>query len=91
VVADLHGATSQKTAFFIVTAVKTSNPKFVIYTPSLNILCRKVMIVILGVCKIQRGNNCFQNMEINLQRHGMCGSGRVSLLQAGCVLTVEAG
>jgi hypothetical protein len=25
---DLHGATSQKSAFFIVTAVKTSNPTY---------------------------------------------------------------
>jgi hypothetical protein len=36
---DLHGATSQKTAFFIVTAVKTSNPKKQIQFPKRSVLC----------------------------------------------------
>jgi hypothetical protein len=31
---DLHGVTSQKTAFFIVTAVKTSNLTFTNYVPT---------------------------------------------------------
>jgi hypothetical protein len=30
---DLHGTTSQKTAFFIVTAVKTSNPTCYVLSP----------------------------------------------------------
>jgi hypothetical protein len=42
---DLHGATSQKTAFFIVTAVKTSNLTDVISFKRLTKLFERIIIL----------------------------------------------